>query len=106
MAYNNRRKNNVVAQPHFSAGHLKPGCHPIVLINVSVPRQQSYLFQSSPIKDVRNPDQANEQADNGIVVYTPADDPQDESGVHRMPDFRKQSRGDEMVDVLQTSELE
>jgi hypothetical protein len=37
---------------------------------------------------------------------TPTKNPRDESHVHRMPDFREQTRSNEMVDVLNPSELD
>jgi hypothetical protein len=86
-------------------GYSKPGREPILLVYVSVLFQEPVLFEPPPVQDVGNSEQSEGKTDDRSMIYAPANDPQDEARVHRMPDFGKQSGRDEMIDVLNTSEL-
>jgi hypothetical protein len=86
-------------------GDSKPGREPVLLVGVSILCQQPGLFESPPVQDVSNSEQSEGKTHDRSMIYAPANDPQDEAGVHRMPDFRKQSSGDEMNEVLNTSAM-
>ena len=75
-------------------------------VSVAIRGCQLSLFEASPEESVANAQDAEEQAHRRPVANDPPQDPPDEARIHGMAQLREYPLRHEVIDVLQSPELE